>query len=274
LIDRELTGVMAYVNLRWPHRPVNNEAFAAWREDLAGVEVAAAHAAVVRLARSGREFPPTSGTVLNEIRRAEQALPPSFEDMMRWLSRNMWRLPYAADDRAMVQALEALTYSGAHEAICRFVEQEGVYAVRMTPDPSMHPLDPNQLADRRDKARAYRDRTLPNWQADPTPGLALRRVRDREALTADDGRAAVGTRGLRRLPAPEAPEEAIPEVAAEDVPAMIEQAKADMARRQLRRQLEGAERERQRQGEDKATRVAEAELAEHRQRRDDERSER
>lgn len=181
MIDADLAGIIAYCNQRWPHRPVGADSLPIWREDLGDVSVEEAHAAIRDMARAGREFPPTSGQILSHIRRANQAPPPSFEDMQRILAKNMHHLSDGVNDRPIEEALQRLMNAGVHEAVCLFVAQQGIFAVRMMPDNSMHSLDPGLMADRRDKARQYEQRTIPAWEQDPTPGLALSQVRGKSA---------------------------------------------------------------------------------------------
>lgn len=175
----ELARLIEHVEKRWPHAPLPLGAGDVWLEDLAEVPFAEAKAAVTAYARAGERFPPTSGYVLSAVVKAAQQPPPSIDDATRQLARLIASCaPYDArgpEDTATTIA--ALAERGVHEVVLRFVAEQGVYAVRMMPDADEFALDPNQLADRRDKARHYRDVTVKGWQQDPRPGLALERAR-------------------------------------------------------------------------------------------------
>jgi hypothetical protein len=69
MIESDVAALMGYVNQRWPHSPVGAAHRPVWVEDLDSVEPDAAKRAVVRLARTGREFPPTSGQIVAELAR-------------------------------------------------------------------------------------------------------------------------------------------------------------------------------------------------------------
>jgi hypothetical protein len=193
----EVAKLLGQVARRWPHAQLPPETGDVWLEDLADVPGPEAHAAVVQWARGGERFPPTSGQVRSLVEQAAQLPPPSFDEVQAVLSRNASCLPYSPDgqhgpeDTAV--AVERLAARGVHEAVLRFVAAHGLFAVRMMPDPRLAALDPNQSADRRDKARDYRDRVLPDWKADPRPGVALERCRVAAGLEAGTASA-----GLRR----------------------------------------------------------------------------
>lgn len=193
----EVARLLQDVARRWPHCDVAPDAGDAWMVDVAELAEAEVRAAIRSWARSGRaeaRFAPTSGWVAGECARRRAAPAPSFDELQRWLSRHCWLLPHedvgGGDLADTVAALEA---AGAHEAVLRFVVAHGVFGVRRMPDPSVQALDVGQLADRRDRAREYRDRVLVDWREDPRPGVALERARAAREL--ERGAAA---RGLRR----------------------------------------------------------------------------
>jgi hypothetical protein len=200
---QEAAAVVAMLKLWWPHSDLTASGISAtvdgWHEALGSFGAEEVERALRQLRDTGREHAPPLGVVVAAVRRAQQPPPPSFDDVQAYLSRNVSLLPYGGDDRNTASAVEALTAAGAHEAVCRWVAEVGLYTARMTPDGSLYPLDPGQSADRRDKARSYERRTIPDWEADPTPGLALQRVRERHGVLAR-------AEGLRRL----TPEAGIP----------------------------------------------------------------
>lgn len=175
----ELARLLDRVQQRWASVRIDTGAADAWAEDLAGAPFEAALGQVVAYAREGHEFAPTSGEIRRRLVVLAQATPPGFDELQAFLSRHVRSLPYGQTNSPAdtVEALERLAEAGAHEALLRFVAAHGVYAVRMMPDPSLEGLDMNQQADRRDKARDYQRRVLPEWQRDPRPGLALERAR-------------------------------------------------------------------------------------------------
>jgi hypothetical protein len=178
MTESEITALIGYVNQRWPHAPLDANAFPVWVEDLASLPTEECGAAVRSYARAGERFPPTSGWVCSEVARRSQAAAPSFDDAQRWVARNIRLIPYdASTPEDTADAIERMARAGAHEAVLRWVQAVGVYAVRMTPDPALMALDIGQQADRRDRARHYLGVVLPEWRADPRPGLALERAR-------------------------------------------------------------------------------------------------
>lgn len=188
----QVAELVGYINLRWPQMPIDEKAVPIWIEDLEPLPVEECGSAVKRYALSGERFPPTSGWVHSEVIRQSQAQPPGFDDVGTVLMRTLGRAlagelyrpdgHYSQEDTA--RAIQVMADNGAHEAVLRLVAEKGLRAVVMTPDGSMHALDSNQKADRRDMARHYRDVTVKGWQDDPRPGVALERAR--EAL--GDGR--------------------------------------------------------------------------------------
>lgn len=177
--------VLSLVRMLWPHSTLgsDSEAVAAlWAAELKPYAAEAVGAAIRELSRQGREHAPPLGVIIQAVETEAQDPPPSFEEVVAFISRHAARcLPYGERNTPedTLTAIENLTRAGAHEAILRFVAEQGVYAVRTMPDGSLYPLDMNQQADRRDKAREYRSRTLEGWRADPTPGLALARTQRR-----------------------------------------------------------------------------------------------
>ena len=154
-----------------------------WHAVLEPLPASVVQDALVDMARTGREHAPGPGVVFATARLRSGPAPLSFDDMQKWLSRHMSFLPYVheGDAHDTTLAIEILDRHGAHEATLRFVVQHGIEAIRRMPDPTLHPLDPGQQADRRDYARWYRQRTVPEWESDPTPGLALARSQAADA---------------------------------------------------------------------------------------------
>lgn len=181
----EVSDLLEVVDKLWAHSNVVSGdielTINVWHMVLAQVPAKAAQEALMTMARSGREHAPDPGVLFAKAHRSQVAEPPSFEEAQDFLARHASCLPYGQSNTPedTVRAVEALAEAGAHEVILRFVQAQGVYAIRMMPDPSLQPLDVGQQADRRDKARDYRSRTLEDWRADPTPGLALTRARQR-----------------------------------------------------------------------------------------------
>jgi|SRR4051794_41444604 hypothetical protein len=196
---------VALVKMLWPHSDLgpSDEAVAKlWFSRLVPFEAEVVVSAITKLSDEGREFAPPLGVIVHRINQELQDPPPSFEDMMQFIGRHGRCLPYrdgynTPEDTAL--AIECLARKGAHEAILRFVAEQGVWALRTVPDGSLFPLDMNQQADRRDKSRHYEHRTVPDWRVDPTPGLALARTQRRLAK--------VSNGDLRRLTMPDGAEE-------------------------------------------------------------------
>lgn len=177
----EIARLLGRVQARWPHAKLDLDVADAWAEDLAGVPFDQAAAEVRAYALEGNRYAPGSAEIAARLIRRAQGEAPSFEDAVRLVAQRHRRaLPYnpegrytPADTAAAIRALASL---GVHEAVLRFVQQQGLRAVLFCPDGSMHPLDPNQQADRRDIARSYRDGAMVDWQRDPQPGLAAERA--------------------------------------------------------------------------------------------------
>lgn len=184
----DVIDALSFVVVKWPNAklPSREEAIAGWLDELAELDSSEVSAALRRM--SNREFAPNAGQVAQEAHLARQGTPLSFDELQALLSRHVRLLPYGQRNTPADTALAvaALQDAGAHEALLRFVQQHGLYAVRMMPDPAEHALDPNQLADRRDMSRSYRDTTLPGWQRDPRHGQALERAAERAGLDAGE----------------------------------------------------------------------------------------
>jgi hypothetical protein len=67
MTESEITALIGYVNQRWPHAPLDANAFPVWVEDLASLPTEECGAAVRAYARAGERFPPTSGWVCSEV---------------------------------------------------------------------------------------------------------------------------------------------------------------------------------------------------------------
>lgn len=177
MTHNDVLDVLSVVAIKWPNSNLGERQAAAanWLDALGAFDRDDVAAAVKRLAAAGREFAPTADQVAQEVQLALQGPPPSFDEVQAFLSRHIRCLPYgqANTPSDTVTAIEQLADAGAHEAVLRFVVAHGVYAARMMPDPTLQALDPNQLADRRDRARDYTHRVLADWRRDPRPGVAL-----------------------------------------------------------------------------------------------------
>jgi hypothetical protein len=272
----ETLDLLSGVRMLWPHSELGEpeEAAAMWHAKLAPFDLADAEGAIQRLADAGREHAPLPGVVVHALELDRQGDAPSFEDMQLWLSRHSGLLPYGQSNTPQdtAVAVARLAQAGAHEAVLRFVAAQGVFAVRMMPDPALHGLGLNENADRRDLARDYRGRVLPQWRDDPAPGRALERVcrgsgldpgelTERAALELDEQRQRLEVAQRPELPAGEEPDEP-----------MVDFDPAELhAQMKVERQRAAAEREErllaQRREEAEARRAAQAELAEHARRR-------
>jgi hypothetical protein len=280
----EVLDVLSVVALKWPHSNLGapEEAVAGWLDELAAFDRGDVEAAVRRLSGAGREFAPTAGIVAQEVRLAQQGEPPSFDDFMaglgRWLPSRVFLYDGEGRERiydpdanytavATAQAIAVMQEAGAHEAVLRFVGERGLRAVLRAPDGSRYPLDRNQLADRRDMARSYRDETVTAWRRNPQPGLALERALGRAGLVDDDVLALVVAtrRELERLARPALPSAPGEPVADEsvvefDLADLIETYRSDRARARLEQQ---AQRRAAAAAEDERVAAAERELADH-----------
>lgn len=274
--DAEVTQLLEVVRSFWPHSNLGDDpdtALEMWLAVLGDLPAAEVQAALVQLARSGREHAPPVGVIAHAVDQARQAPAPSFEDAMAILGKHYQCLPYRPSGtnppEDLPVALENLTRAGVPEPVLRLVAALGVYAIRNMPDGSQHPLDPNQRAQRRDAARTYTHEVLPDLKSVPTPGLALRRAVAQFGQP-DPSRlidvARLERRRLERrrqpaaLPAPEAEDGPTPE----EVEAMLRRTREGISATRADRAR--AERE-QRQREDEEVRQAAAELAEHAARR-------
>jgi hypothetical protein len=199
MIGSEIVALIGYINRRWPHAPLDENAYPVWLEDLAELPTEECGAAVKRYAKAGERFPPTSGWVFSEVQRHAQMPAPGFEAISAEISRTLTRAlahelyrpsgNFTPEDTAF--AVGVMAERGVHEAVLRFVQEVGLREAWLIPHGDQFPLDMGQAADRRNLMRHYRDQSVPGWRADPTPGVAL--VRARAAL--EPGRAG----GLRPI---------------------------------------------------------------------------
>jgi hypothetical protein len=156
----EVAFLLEMVEKRWPH-------------------------AVTRWANAGEKFPPTSGWVFSEVERQSQAAAPGFDaisaeiarTLTRALAHELYRPTGAFTPEDTATAVRIMAEAGAHEAVLRFIQEQGLREAWLVPHGEQFPLDVSQQARRRDAMRHYRDVTLPGWRADPSPGLALERAR-------------------------------------------------------------------------------------------------
>lgn len=266
----ETSALLAMVRMRWPHSNIDADPRALhrmWHLELADYDGREVEAAVRKVGR-GREHAPTLDVILAELDANREGDAPSFEDAMATLSRYSWCLPYTSsgvnppDD--LVVALDALDRAGAPEIVSRLVAAIGVYGLRMLPDGSRYPLDPNERAQRRDAAQTYRHGVMPEWQADPTRGLALAKAVKRLGPVPDDRR----IRPPRRRPALPAPEPVAPddEIVGPDAVRELLTAQRREREEYQRQQREHLEAQREREAEEMA--AAEAELVERVRRRE------
>lgn len=276
----DVLDVLSVVAMKWPHANLGNldEAVTIWLAELAVFERADVEAAVLRL--GDREFPPTCGHVAAEVRRALQGPPPGFDDMLaavwaalpqRVFLRRFYRPEGAFGRAATAEAVAVMQANGAHEAACRFVQSRGIRAVWLIPDGSMYPLDLNQQADRRDSARYYVASVLPDFERDPSQGLALDRacrtasldageVRELAAGIVEQHQLAIAARP--ELPAPaDTEDEAMVDF---DLGQVLDSMRAERERRQTAR-IQARHDQLQAEREHRA--AAERELAEHAARR-------
>lgn len=186
MTEAEVVALIGYINQRWPHAPLEASAIPVWLEDLSPLPTEECGASVARWAKSGERFPPTSGWVCSDVERTAQSPVPAFDDIgqikMRALGRALAGELYSPNSRWSPQdtarAIEVMAAAGVHESVLRFAQEKGLRAFVLMPEGDMHALDVSQQADRRDMARHYRDVTVPGWQRDPRPGLALSRARE------------------------------------------------------------------------------------------------
>jgi hypothetical protein len=181
----DVLDVLSVVRMMWPHGDLGQarQTAAVWLDTLGAFDRAEVEAAVRRL--GDREFPPTAAIVAGEIQRTLQAAPPGFDELAAAFTaalptpvflRELYDPDGMYSAESTARAIALLQAGGGHEALLRHVQERGLRAFLVTPDGSRYGLDPNQLADRRDAARHYRDSTLPGWRRHPEPGLALERA--------------------------------------------------------------------------------------------------
>jgi hypothetical protein len=276
----EIADIVTMVKLWWPHSTVGMDAASlieAWHAALADYDRGEIEVAVRHELRTGREHAPAVGVIAHRIELGRQGPAPSGEDAQRWLARHARLLPYrpvgqSAEDT--VEALEQLAAAGAHEAVLRFVASHGCYAIRNMPDPERFSLDANQVANRRDMLRDYQQRVVPDWEADPTPGMALMRAcrsvgidpAERRQVQASAWPVLTRRDRPRQLPAPEVEADDDGElVDPKDVLDMFR--RTAVANRMARRQA-GEAAARLAEEERAELAAAERELAEHARRRD------
>jgi hypothetical protein len=181
----EVAFLLEMVEKRWPHAPLPLGSADVWLEDLKGFPAAECQAAVTRWANAGEKFPPTSGWVFSEVERQSQAAAPGFDaisaeiarTLTRALAHELYRPTGAFTPEDTATAVRIMAEAGAHEAVLRFIQEQGLREAWLVPHGEQFPLDVSQQARRRDAMRHYRDVTLPGWRADPSPGLALERAR-------------------------------------------------------------------------------------------------
>ena len=267
---REIGEVVAMVKLKWPHSTLGESP-----RETAPFPVGEIEAAVRRLSNSAREHAPTVGTVVLAVRRAQQGEPPSPDAAQRWLANQSgkrtkdreWVIPQGSSPEVTAIAVANLAERhGAHEAVLRWVADQGVEAIFLRlPDPEMWPLDQGESADRRDKARHYEQRVIPDWERDPTPGIALQRAQAAAALATP---ATSKQPGLRKPSFQRALE---PAMSAQDAAAEIANARRDIARAGAEKRMVEHQRraalDAERRAEGERTAAAERELAEHAARR-------
>jgi hypothetical protein len=175
----EVARLLGEIGKRWPFAPLPSGSADVWLDDLAGVSVEQATAAVRKWAKAGEKFPPTSGWVFSETVRAGQDAPPPFEAVGESLMRYQHWLPWDPEGRFTPEeeaaAIRVLAERGVHEAVLRFIQAEGLgqcYRIRWGERGS---LDIGAAADLRDRARRFSE-LVAAWRQDPTPGLALGRA--------------------------------------------------------------------------------------------------
>jgi hypothetical protein len=180
----ETLDLLAVLRERWPHAKVAASSATLggevdeWYADLKDLPV---EDCMGVLRQMNRQYPPTPRELASAVREALDGPPPSFEALMALHNSPEFRgcLPYRPEANPASDisvALENLTRCGAPEILLRLVASFSVQELRMLPDGGMWPLDLNQRAVRRDAARAYADRVVPDYLDNPTPGLALRRA--------------------------------------------------------------------------------------------------
>lgn len=271
-MNREDTArTIAVVRTLWPHStlgPDPEAALATWQTMLADATPAEVAEVLRRLAADGREHAPPVGAVAHAVAVARQDGPPGFDDIDigKWLpSRVFLRTVYDPEgrysDEATATAIALMTVGGAHEAVLRFVAERGLRAIVTMPHGDRYALDANQLADRRDLSRHYRDQTVAGWRRDPRRGVALERAcrvigADPVAMLAD------ARSTCERLAAPEA-RPALPESTDDpDSGPMVDPERVAAQWRQDRARAD-AERESERAREREERAAALAELAAH-----------
>lgn len=266
MILPETARLLEHVAQRWPHAQIPVKSGDVWQQDLTEIPAEAAHAAVRSWALAGHQFPPTSGWIVAQVERAAQLPAPSAEDAQHDLARLIARCaPHNArtpHDTAVT--VRRLAEHGVHEAVLRWVQAVGVAAIRTMPDPAMHALDPNRLADRRDRQRHYERTVIEDWRQDPRPGLALERA-ERVAELQARGRRQLGD-GAPVIELDAGDVEELP-ATGEQVSVFIEQGRRALAAARTTTEQRAAARRAALEREDAAIVAAERELAAHAARR-------
>ena len=171
----ELRAVLERVEAHWPMRPVTDTTSLVWWEELADMPGEAVMLAVRSIARGGREFPPSPGTVLAEIAKATTDLP-DFDQAWSEILHTV----RVAGTRDVPRFLERLS----HPVVRALAESVGVRELGMADESTL----PTWHAQARDRyamiaARARRQVThasLPPARVDPAAiGAAVRVLAER-----------------------------------------------------------------------------------------------
>jgi hypothetical protein len=232
---------------------------------------------------AGREHAPLVGVVANVLERERQGEPPSFTDAfdvmwralpVRVFLRTLYEPAGRYSPEATARAVALMQAGGAHEAVLRLVQSQGLRAIVTVPHDEAGELDPNQSADHRDMARHYRDQVLTGWREDPRPGVALERACRGTGLDAGEVLRVAVSQHAELVARPALPALPAPEVEPDDDgelvdPGEVTQAIARMAVAARMRESDAeAATVAARDAERAARRAAEAQLAEHIRQRD------
>jgi hypothetical protein len=181
----EIVALLKRVNGTWPQSPVTPEMAAAWTDRLRSVDVASAQAAYDALLNKGSAFTPSLSEFVATIAEVEQGPPPTAEQLDEVLRRNASKWPYRGHVSAHEHtqgAIRQLMSVGAHEAVCRFVQQVGGREAAEMPDAAQGISDQGASVRRHELLKTYREQSVASWRADPTRGLALQRATERAGL--------------------------------------------------------------------------------------------
>lgn len=160
----------------WSQADWTEQMIAAWLQRLPGLPHDDARLAYERLLNRGSAFTPSLAEFAAAAAEAKQGPAPTPEQVDEILRRNASKWPYRGHVTARehtVAAVSQLMAVGAHEAVCRFVEQVGGREAAEMPDASAG-LGRDQQIRRHELLRTYREQSVASWRTDPTPGLALR----------------------------------------------------------------------------------------------------